>query len=168
MLEWPRSAKIGRSLVLASQHPCSIAAQLSDSQANGDALDVGRDTTFGWDFTSALRCSRRRPDAADVYFVRHRQGCIARNGFMFVTNNPYNDAKHWDNNIKYEYMAPNGRRMRNVAPSQLEPCAVVEVSQSLFDGCRSAARAHAHASTSLYSHADAFFESFTCPGKSPF
>lgn len=71
-------------------------------------LDVGRDMTFGWEFTpvydplgGALATPTPTSHAAG-------RASLLVNGFMFVTNNPYNDAKLRDNNVKYEYTAENG------------------------------------------------------------
>jgi predicted porin len=71
-------------------------------------LDAGRDMTFAWEFTPVydpLGGALATPTPTS-----HASGKAALlvNGFMFVTNNPYNDAKLRDNNIKYEYTAPNG------------------------------------------------------------
>jgi predicted porin len=71
-------------------------------------IDVGRDMTFGWEFTpvydplgGALATPTPTSHAAG-------KAALLVNGFMFVTNNPYNDAKLRDNNVKYEYQARNG------------------------------------------------------------
>jgi predicted porin len=71
-------------------------------------LDVGRDMTFGWEFTPVydpLGGALATPTPTS-----HATGkaSLLVNGFMFVTNNPYNDAKLRDNNVKYEYTAQNG------------------------------------------------------------
>jgi predicted porin len=71
-------------------------------------LDVGRDMTFGWEFTPVydpLGGALATPTPTS-----HSSGkaSLLVNGFMFVTNNPYNDAKLRDNNVKYEYTADNG------------------------------------------------------------
>jgi predicted porin len=71
-------------------------------------LDVGRDMTFGWEFTPVydpLGGALATPTPTS-----HASGkaSLLVNGFMFVTNNPYNDAKLRDNNVKYEYTASNG------------------------------------------------------------
>lgn len=71
-------------------------------------LDVGRDMTFGWEFTPVydpLGGALATPTPTS-----HASGkaSLLVNGFMFVTNNPYNDAKLRDNNVKYEYTATNG------------------------------------------------------------
>ena len=75
---------------------------------NWGRLDVGRDMTFGWEFTPVydpLGGALATPTPTS-----HAPGRAALlvNGFMFVTNNPYNDAKQRDNNVKYEYTAKNG------------------------------------------------------------
>lgn len=71
-------------------------------------LDVGRDMTFGWEFTPVydpLGGALATPTPTS-----HAPGkaSLLVNGFMFVTNNPYNDAKLRDNNVKYEVTASNG------------------------------------------------------------
>jgi predicted porin len=75
---------------------------------NWGRLDVGRDMTFGWEFTpvydplgGALATPTPTSHAAG-------RAALLVNGFMFVTNNPYNNAKLRDNNVKYEYTAANG------------------------------------------------------------
>lgn len=71
-------------------------------------LDIGRDMTFGWEFTPVydpLGGALATPTPTS-----HASGraSLLVNGFMFVTNNPYNAAKLRDNNVKYEYTAANG------------------------------------------------------------
>jgi predicted porin len=92
----------------------SESASLFDRRArvglsgNWGRIDVGRDMTFGWEFTPVydpLGGALATPTPTS-----HASGkaSLLVNGFMFVTNNPYNDAKLRDNNVKYEYKAQNG------------------------------------------------------------
>lgn len=92
----------------------SEAASLFDRRATvglsgtWGRLDAGRDMTFAWEFTPVydpLGGALATPTPTS-----HASGkaSLLVNGFMFVTNNPYNDAKLRDNNIKYEYTAPSG------------------------------------------------------------
>lgn len=71
-------------------------------------LDVGRDQSFGWQYTPVydpLGGALATPTPTS-----HASGKAALlvNGFMFITNNPYNDAKLRDNNIKYIYTDSSG------------------------------------------------------------
>lgn len=66
-------------------------------------LDVGRGQTFGWEYTPVydpLGGALATPTP-----VSHSSGkaSLLVNGFMFVTNNPYNNSKLRDNNVKYTY-----------------------------------------------------------------
>lgn len=71
-------------------------------------LDVGRTPTFGWDFTPVydpLGGALATPTPTSRAGGR---ASLLINGFMFVTNNPYNNSKLRDNSIKYVYTADNG------------------------------------------------------------
>lgn len=71
-------------------------------------VDIGRDMTFSWQYTPVydpLGGTLATPTPAS--HSTGRSGLLV-NGLMFVTNNPYNNGKLRDNNIKYEYTAPNG------------------------------------------------------------
>lgn len=71
-------------------------------------LEVGRAPTFGWEYTPVY--DPLGGALATPAPTSHASGKAALlvNGFMFVTNNPYNDTKLRDNNIKYTYTASNG------------------------------------------------------------
>jgi predicted porin len=71
-------------------------------------VDLGRTATFGWDYTpiydplgGALATPTPTSRAAG-------RASLLVNGFMFVTNNPYNSSKLRDNSIKYVYTADTG------------------------------------------------------------
>jgi predicted porin len=71
-------------------------------------LDIGRTPTFGWDFTPVydpLGGALATPTPTSRASGR---ASLLVNGFMFVTNNPYNNSKLRDNSIKYVYTAENG------------------------------------------------------------
>ena len=71
-------------------------------------LDVGRTPTFGWDYTPVydpLGGALATPTPTSR--ARGRASLLV-NGFMFVTNNPYNNSKLRDNSIKYVYTNPDG------------------------------------------------------------
>lgn len=71
-------------------------------------IDIGRDASFGWEHTPVY--DPLGGALATPAPVSHSSGRAALlvNGFMFVTNNPYNNTKLRDNNVKYTYTAPNG------------------------------------------------------------
>ena len=71
-------------------------------------VDVGRTATFGWDYTPVydpLGGALATPTPTSRASGR---ASLLVNGFMFVTNNPYNDSKLRDNSIKYVYTADSG------------------------------------------------------------
>jgi predicted porin len=71
-------------------------------------LDVGRTATFGWDYTPVydpLGGALATPTPTSRATGR---ASLLVNGFMFVTNNPYNNSKLRDNSIKYVYSADSG------------------------------------------------------------
>jgi len=71
-------------------------------------LDVGRTPTFGWDYTPVydpLGGALATPTPTSRASGR---ASLLVNGFMFVTNNPYNNAKLRDNSIKYVYTDKRG------------------------------------------------------------
>ncbi|WP_338759403.1 porin [Massilia sp. METH4] len=71
-------------------------------------LDVGRDMTFSWQYTPVYDpLGGVLATPTPTSHSAGRAGLLV-NGLMFVTNNPYNNGKLRDNNIKYEYSAPNG------------------------------------------------------------
>ncbi|MDQ2819319.1 MAG: porin [Pseudomonadota bacterium] len=71
-------------------------------------LDMGRDQTFSWQYT--LVYDPLGGALATPTPTSHTSGKAALlvNGFMFVKNNPYNNAKLRDNNIKYIYTDSSG------------------------------------------------------------
>jgi len=71
-------------------------------------LDVGRTPTFGWDYTPVydpLGGALATPTPTSRASGR---ASLLVNGFMFVTNNPYNNSKLRDNSIKYVYTDESG------------------------------------------------------------
>jgi predicted porin len=71
-------------------------------------IDIGRTPTFGWDFTPVydpLGGALATPTPTSRASGR---ASLLVNGFMFVTNNPYNGSKLRDNSIKYVYTADSG------------------------------------------------------------
>jgi predicted porin len=71
-------------------------------------IDIGRTPTFGWDYTPVydpLGGALATPTPTSRASGR---ASLLVNGFMFVTNNPYNNSKLRDNSIKYVYTASNG------------------------------------------------------------
>jgi predicted porin len=71
-------------------------------------IDIGRTPTFGWDYTPVydpLGGALATPTPTSRAGGR---ASLLVNGFMFVTNNPYNSSKLRDNSIKYVYTASNG------------------------------------------------------------
>lgn len=71
-------------------------------------LDVGRNSTFGWEYTPVY--DPLGGALATPAPTSHSSGKAALlvNGFMFVTNNPYNNTKLRDNNVKYVYTGAGG------------------------------------------------------------
>jgi len=71
-------------------------------------IDIGRTPTFGWDYTPVydpLGGALATPTPTSRASGR---ASLLVNGFMFVTNNPYNGSKLRDNSIKYVYTADSG------------------------------------------------------------
>jgi predicted porin len=71
-------------------------------------IDIGRTPTFGWDYTPVydpLGGALATPTPTSRASGR---ASLLVNGFMFVTNNPYNSSKLRDNSIKYVYTADSG------------------------------------------------------------
>ncbi|MEN3278236.1 MAG: hypothetical protein V7631_4026 [Massilia sp.] len=71
-------------------------------------IDIGRTPTFGWDYTPVydpLGGALATPTPTSRASGR---ASLLVNGFMFVTNNPYNNSKLRDNSIKYVYTADSG------------------------------------------------------------
>lgn len=71
-------------------------------------FDVGRTPTFGWDYTPVydpLGGALATPTPTSRASGR---ASLLVNGFMFVTNNPYNSSKLRDNSMKYVYTDPSG------------------------------------------------------------
>jgi predicted porin len=71
-------------------------------------VDIGRTATFGWDYTPVydpLGGALATPTPTSRASGR---ASLLVNGFMFVTNNPYNNSKLRDNSIKYVYAADSG------------------------------------------------------------
>ena len=71
-------------------------------------IDIGRTPTFGWDYTPVydpLGGALATPTPTSRASGR---AALLVNGFMFVTNNPYNNSKLRDNSIKYVYTADSG------------------------------------------------------------
>jgi predicted porin len=75
---------------------------------NWGKVDLGRTPTFGWDYTPVydpLGGALATPTPTSRASGR---ASLLVNGFMFVTNNPYNDSKLRDNSVKYVYTGESG------------------------------------------------------------